>query len=91
VNVTPEPITAQAAAKEFCKKPATIRKWAERYAARQYDPRELSIPDVRAKFYDRNDLATIDGCITRGEEIPATPELRDQLRAELRARWSDAA
>jgi hypothetical protein len=29
--------------------------------------------------------------MNRGDDIPATPELRDQLRASLRARWQDAA
>jgi hypothetical protein len=36
-------------------------------------------------------LATIDGCIARGEPVPATPEDRDRLREQLRARWQDAA
>jgi hypothetical protein len=36
-------------------------------------------------------LATIDGCMRRGDNVPATPELRDQLRDQLRARWQDAA
>lgn len=86
----PELVTAEGAAKELRKKPATIRKWAERYAARQYDPRELGIPE-RAKYYDFADLATIDGCMNRGQKVPPTPELRDQLRADLRARFRDAA
>jgi hypothetical protein len=42
-------------------------------------------------FYDYADLATIDGCMRRGEPIAATPDERDQLRASLRARWQDAA
>ncbi|MFI7449559.1 hypothetical protein ACIBQX_18830 [Nonomuraea sp. NPDC049714] len=42
-------------------------------------------------FYDYNDLATIDGCMRRGEPIPLTADERDQLRASLRTRWQDAA
>jgi hypothetical protein len=29
--------------------------------------------------------------MARGENVPATAEARDQLRADLRARWQDAA
>jgi hypothetical protein len=80
-----EPMTAKAAAAQLGKSPITIRQWARRYAARQ-----LGVVD-RVVFYDYRDLATIDGCIERGEDVPATPELRDQLRAERRAQFRDAA
>ncbi|MFD1546995.1 hypothetical protein [Nonomuraea guangzhouensis] len=81
----PDPITAKAAAAQLGRSPITIRQWARRYQARQ-----LGTVD-RVVFYDYRDLATIDGCIARGDDIPATPELRDQLRADLRARFQDAA
>lgn len=89
--IDPEPVTAVEAAKRLHKRPVTIRQWARRYAARQYDPRHYGMPDERAKYYDYADLATIDGCMSRGEPVPATPELRDQLRENLRTRWRDAA
>ncbi|NUW45563.1 hypothetical protein [Nonomuraea rhodomycinica] len=81
----PEPVTAQTAAARLRKKPGTIRQWARRYQARQ-----LGTVD-RAVYYCYDDLATIDGCIARGEQVPATPELRDQLRASLRDRYRAAA
>ena len=80
-----EPMTAKAAATQLGKSPITIRQSARRYAARQ-----LGVVD-RVVFYDYRDLATIDGCINRGDDIPATPEFRDQLRADLKARFRDAA
>ncbi|MGP3914324.1 hypothetical protein [Nonomuraea sp. 10N515B] len=83
--MTPEPVTAAEAAARLYKEPATIRKWAQRYAARELGRQE------RRTYYDWHDLATIDGCITRGEPVPPTPEERDQLRAELRTRWQNAA
>ncbi|WP_188188029.1 hypothetical protein [Nonomuraea sp. SYSU D8015] len=84
-TIDPEPVTATTAAKRLRRKPVTIRQWARRYAARQ-----LGTID-RAVYYDWDDLATIDGCMARGEDVPATPEGRDRLRAELRARWRNAA
>lgn len=87
----PELVTAVEAARRLRKKPVTIRQWARRYQARQYDPADYGMPDERAKRYDYADLATIDGCLARGEPVPATPEERDQLRASLRTRWQDAA
>jgi hypothetical protein len=81
----PEPITAQAAAKRLGKQPSTIRKWAERYGARQLGKIERRI------YYCYADLATIDGCIARGEQVPETPEARDELRENLRKRWQHAA
>jgi hypothetical protein len=89
--IDPELVTAIEAAHMLGRRPVTIRQWARRYQARQYDPSEHGMPDERAKYYDYADLATIDGCMRRGEAIPATPEERDQLRAELRTRWQDAA
>lgn len=75
----PEPVTAQAAAARLGKRPGTIRQWARRYNALQ-----LGTVD-RAVFYEYADLATIDGFIHRGEPVPATPELRAEYRAQLRA------
>lgn len=63
----------------------TIRQWARRYAARQYDPRQLGVTGERAKYYDYADLATIDACIHRGEQVPATPEARDLLRERYKS------
>ena len=80
-----EPMTAKAAAAQLGKSPITIRQWARRYAARQ-----LGVVD-RVVFYDYRDLATIDGCMNRGHKVPPTAELRDQLRADLRSRFRDAA
>lgn len=81
----PDPITAADAAARLHRQPATIRKWAERYDARQLGR------DQRRTYYDWNDLATIDGCMRRGEDIPPTADERDQLRDQLRTRWQDAA
>ncbi|MEV0379778.1 hypothetical protein [Nonomuraea sp. NPDC050643] len=39
----------------------------------------------REVVYDFADLATIEGCIWRGEEVPETAEGRDALRARLAA------
>ncbi|WP_440100047.1 hypothetical protein [Streptosporangium sp. H16] len=56
----------------------TIRQWARRYDVRRFDARAGA-----AVVYDFADLATIEGCIWRGDPVPATPEGRDELRAEL--------
>lgn len=81
----PEPVTAVEAGRRLRRSPATIHKWVERYAARQLGRVN------RRTYFDWADLATIDGCLTRGEPIPATPDERDQLREQLRTRWQDAA
>ncbi|GAA3251587.1 hypothetical protein [Nonomuraea helvata] len=81
----PEPISAQDAAARLRRRPATVRKWRERYGAR------IVGREQRRDYFDWHDLATIDGCIARGEEVPATPEQRDALRASLRERWQGAA
>lgn len=78
----PEPITAAEAGQRLHRDPATIRTWGSRHSARKLGRVE------RCTYYDWNDLATIDGCMRRGEPVPATPEERDQLRAELRTRWA---
>jgi len=82
----PEPVTAATAGRRLGKSPITIRQWARRYNARQLDGKL-----GRGKAYDYVDLATIDGCIHRGEEVPATPEARDELRARLRESFRTAA
>lgn len=84
-TINPEPITAVDAAQRLRRDAATIRSWGTRYQARK-----LGRVDRRT-YYCWNDLATIDGCLTRGEPVPATPEHRDGLRARLRTRWEDAA
>ncbi|GAA3721682.1 hypothetical protein GCM10022224_103890 [Nonomuraea antimicrobica] len=80
----PEPISARDAAVRLRRRPSTFRKWRERYAARVIGREQRRI------YYDWRDLATIDGCLARGEEVPATPEKRDELRASLRERWQGA-
>jgi len=80
-----DPVTAKTGGQRLRRTPATIRKWAQRYAARQIG--KLG----REKAYDYADLATIDGCIHRGDEVPATPEARDELRAALRESFRNAA
>ncbi|GAA3172624.1 hypothetical protein [Nonomuraea roseoviolacea] len=84
-TIDPEPITAADAALRLRKDPATIRSWGSRYQARKLGRHD------RRTYYDYNDLATIDGCIARGEDVPETAELRDQLRAALRERFRAAA
>ncbi|MFB4275754.1 hypothetical protein ACBJ59_10715 [Nonomuraea sp. MTCD27] len=81
----PEPITAADAARRLGKDPATIRSWGSRYGARKLGSIE------RRTYYDWNDLATIDGCMARGENVPDTAEGRDRLRDTLRTRWQNAA
>lgn len=71
------PATARQAAARLDRSPATIRQWALRYAAR------ILGRHGREQVYDYDDLATIEGCIWRGDLVPATPEERDQLRASL--------
>lgn len=80
--MTPEPVTVTEAGQRLNRAAATIHKWGERYAARCLGRVE------RRMYYDWNDLATIDGCMRRGEEIPATPEARDELRESLHTRWA---
>jgi hypothetical protein len=63
---------------------STLRVWGTRYKARR-------VKVLGRVHWDYADLATIDGCMNRGEDIPATPEARDRLRADLRQRWQDAA
>ncbi|WP_204061573.1 hypothetical protein [Microbispora corallina] len=75
----PEPVTAATGGNRLNRTPATIRKWGQRYGARQLGRAG------RETVYDYRDLATIDGCIHRGEPIPPTPETRDELRAQRRA------
>lgn len=72
------------AAKLLQRSESTLRVWGTRYNARR-------VRVLGRVHWDYRDLATIDGCMRRGERVPATPEERDQLRAELRTRWEDAA
>ncbi|WP_204078375.1 hypothetical protein [Planotetraspora phitsanulokensis] len=57
----------------------TIRQWARRYGVRVLGRAGRSV------VYDFDDLATIEGCIWRRDDVPETPEERDQLRARLAA------
>lgn len=84
-TIDPEPITAKNAGARLRRDAATIRKWGTRYQARKLGR------DGREVYYDYADLATIDGCMSRGEDIPATAEARDRLREQLRTRWQTAA
>lgn len=64
---------------------STLRVWGTRYNARR-------VRVLGRVHWDYRDLATIDGCIRRGDPVPATPEERDRLREGLRHRqWEDAA
>lgn len=73
-----EPVTVAEAAARLRRAPGTIYSWATRYAARKWR-------SYGRTMYDYADLATIDGCIHRGDPVPATPEARDELRARRRA------
>lgn len=72
-----EPVTAAMAAERLGCRPATIRSWAFRYAARKHGTHR------KQTVYDWRDLATIARQLHRGEPVPATPEERDELRAAL--------
>ena len=71
------PATTAQAAHRLERSPITIRQWARRYGARVLGRAG------RETVYDYDDLATIEGCIWRGDDIPSTPEARDELRALL--------
>lgn len=77
-----EPITLKEAAAHFGRPWSSLRDWPSRYNARRLmTPRLLG---RRTVFYDFADLSTIDAHLFRGDPVPATPELRDAYRAELR-------
>lgn len=71
------PATARQAAARLDRSPITIRQWARRYSARVLGRAGREV------VYDFSDLATIEGCIWRGDDVPPTPEARDELRAQL--------
>ncbi|GAA1628239.1 hypothetical protein GCM10009733_026230 [Nonomuraea maheshkhaliensis] len=71
------PATARQAADRLDREPSTIRQWARRYQARVLGRAG------REAVYDYDDVATIEGCIWRGDPVPPTPEARDELRAQL--------
>ncbi|MBP2704415.1 hypothetical protein JOL79_11380 [Microbispora sp. RL4-1S] len=75
----PEPTTYAAAAARLDRTASTLRDWVTRYNARRLGT------VGRLTYVDFRDVATIDGCIYRGEPVPPTPEERDQLRAQRRA------
>lgn len=71
----PEPITYEEAAKALDRTQSALRDWVTRYHARRLGK------VGRRTYLDYRDLATIDGCMHRGEVVPSTPEERDRLRA----------
>ena len=71
------PATTRQAATHLDREPGTIRQWARRYQARTLGRAGRQV------VYDLADLATIEGCIWRGDPVPPTPEDRDELRARL--------
>jgi hypothetical protein len=71
------PATARQAADRLEREPGTIRQWARRYQARVLGRAGREV------VYDYDDVATIEGCIWRGDPVPLTPEGRDELRARL--------
>ncbi|MFD8529439.1 hypothetical protein ACFV0L_18665 [Streptosporangium canum] len=71
------PATAKTAAARLAREAVTIRQWARRYGARVLGK------SGREVVYDFADLATIEGCIWRSDDVPPTPEARDELRAQL--------
>jgi hypothetical protein len=68
------PVTASAAANLLGRATATMRKWAERYGARQLGK------EGRVVWYDFNDLAVIEREIRHGHKIPPTWEERAAIR-----------
>ncbi|MEV6033592.1 hypothetical protein AB0L65_20725 [Nonomuraea sp. NPDC052116] len=71
------PATARQAADRLDREPGTIRQWARRYQARALGRAGREV------IYDFDDLATIEGCIWRGDDVPPTPQARDELRAQF--------
>jgi hypothetical protein len=83
------PATARQVAERLGRSPITVRQWARRYKARVLGRAGREV------VYDYDDVATIEGCIWRGDAVPVTPEARDELRALLchvtvpGRRWSE--
>jgi hypothetical protein len=73
------PATARQAATRLEREAVTIRQWARRYSARVLGRVGREVVDD----YDYDDVATIEGCIWRGDPVPPTAEARDELRAQL--------
>jgi hypothetical protein len=71
------PATARQAATRLEREAVTIRQWARRYSARVLGRAGREV------VYDYDDVATIEGCIWRGDPVPPTAEARDELRAQL--------
>lgn len=77
-----QPITLKAAAERFGRSWSSVRDWPARYRARR-----VTVPKFmgeRPVYYDLVDLSTIDAHLHLGKRVPATPELRDAYRAQLR-------
>jgi hypothetical protein len=72
-----EPITIDQAAGRLHRLPRTVRTWASRYHARHL--RKVG----KTSYYDWLDLSTIARQLHLGEPVPATPEERDEIRAQL--------
>ncbi len=79
MGVIVTPVTAKTAAARLGRSSVTIRQWARRYCAR------VMGRAGREVVYDFDDLATIEGCIWRGEVVPPCAEARDALRTRLAA------
>lgn len=75
----PERITIADAARRLGRPEPTVRVWASRHHARKL------LKLGKTAWYDWLDLATIGRCLHLGEPVPATPELRDELRESLRS------
>lgn len=71
------PATAKTAAARLGREAVTIRQWARRYSVRVLGRHGREV------VYDFDDLATIEGCIWRGDPVPSSPGARDELRARL--------
>lgn len=74
-----QPITIAEAAKRLGKPEPTVRVWASRHHARRL--RKVG----KTAYYDWCDLSVIGRCLHLGEKVPATPEERDELRAQVAA------
>ncbi|MER7213190.1 hypothetical protein ABT340_39520 [Streptosporangium sp. NPDC000239] len=74
-----EPITIAAAAARLRKPEPTVRVWASRHHARR------CMKIGKTVYYDWFDLATIERQLRLGLRVPATPEARDEIRAQVRS------
>lgn len=73
------PVTIAQAADKLSKPERTVRTWASRYRARKLWKIGKTV------YYDWHDLKTIARQLYLGEQVPETPEGRDDVRAGVRA------